>query len=149
MSDLILWEPGKSITMANYKKASEIAVQIKTAQKDIEAKMADAIKAAHASHRMIKSVMDTELSIYKGQEVFIKESLAAFHKKNPGIEIDKVKFTDSYKPVIVDESIIPEEYLKKVPDLDKIKEAVSKQGKLFKCDGIIAQQTTMVSISGD
>ncbi len=149
MGELIRWEAGKEITKANYKKAGEIARKIKTAQNDIEAKMKESVKAAHSLHKTIKSVMDNELELYKLREEEIKKELASFHKKFPDIKIDKVVFTDTLEPLIFDESVIPEEYMLKVPNMEKIKEAVKSMGKLFKCEGIAIKEVVQVRINGD
>lgn len=148
-SDLLRWNPSVRITKGNYIKAATLAKKIKTAQRDIENALGPSVKIAHETHKMIKKAMDNQLNQYKEVETQLKGQFAVFHQKNPGLKIDSIAFVDTLEPVIVDESKIPDKYKILVPDIVKIKEEVSANGRLFKCPGIEIRTRTQVRMYAD
>lgn len=138
------YDVNTTITKANYIKAADYAKKIKTAQKDIESILAPALKAAHNAHKTIKGTINDQLAKYNAAEAALKDKFGEFHKKNRELKIDSVAFVDTLEPVIVDEELIPSEYMMSVPNIRLIKEEVKKKGKLFNCPGIKVLDSTGV-----
>jgi hypothetical protein len=146
---MLVWDPKTHITKANYPKAAELARQIKTAQKDLENMMGPVIKNAHTTHKSIKSLLNDQLSHYDELETLIKQKFIVFHAKHPELKVDNIAFVDTLEPVVVDESKVPAEYCKTVPDMKKLREGVRANGKLFKCPGVNVVPNTEIRIYAD
>lgn len=136
-----IWDPD------SFQLVGSLVRSVKQVREQLETFFEDSIKKAHEVHKATLANRDRsidELHLEEA-EVLAKEKLARYVHDNPNTgKLEGVSFSDDWKAEIIDETMIPREYMK--PDMQKIVGVASAMKEATDIPGIKVSCRKKVSV---
>lgn len=107
----------------------------------------EAIRSAHDAHSKILRLRNAATEKFEEAETLSKAMLAKGRLANPSYEAPGVTFSEVWTADIMDETLIPREYL--TPDLSKIKQVAKAMKKETAIPGVRVKPTIQVAYRAD